>query len=252
MDNNEQGKKCLSSCMRTIIIGAGALVLGFGIGFVISGGCSGLSPMGMVRSLESRAASLTPGEDGAILATIEDETITRKTFDQQLSLFLTSNQRMSQEEIVKMKNNPRFLKQFLRQLVDNRILLKAMEKDPDFMNNPELLVFMNLSLSDALQKYYLYKKAGNISVDTNVSDADVEKAYNQLKADPRYAERLDRVPFDQLKTMLSQEIVKQRQMAEVQDLLNKVKAGFRHSVHDEIFGKTPHGTNDAPVMPGMK
>ena len=158
---------------------------------------------------------------------------------------------MSQEEIVKMKNCPRFLKQFLRQLVDNRILLKAMEKDPDFMNNPELLVFMNLSLSDALQKYYLYKKAGNISVDTNVSDADVEKAYNQLKADPRYAERLDRVPFDQLKTMLSQEIVKQRQMAEVQDLLNKVKAGFRHSVHDEIFGKTPHGTNDAPVMPGM-
>ena len=76
MDNNEQGKKGLSSCMRTIIIGAGALVLGFGIGFVISGGCSGLSPMGMVRSLESRAASLTPGEDGAILATIEDETIT--------------------------------------------------------------------------------------------------------------------------------------------------------------------------------
>jgi hypothetical protein len=109
---------------------------------------------------------------------------------------------------------------------------------------------MNLSLADGLQKYYLYKKSGSISIDTNVSETEIEKTYNQLRADPRYAERLDRVPFDQLKSMLSQEIVKQRQMREVRDLLDKVRGGFRTHIHDEVFGKTAGSTNaPAGILP---
>jgi len=250
MEQMEQGRKGMSSCTRTIIVGVAALVVGLAAGFLLSGGASSMSPMEMVRSLESSVARLTPGDDGALLATIEDEKITRKTFDQQLSLFLKSSQRMSQEEIVKMKNNPAFLRQFLRQLVENRIVLKAMESDPEFVSNPELYVFMNLSLADGLQKYYLYKKSGSISIDTNVSETEIEKTYNQLRADPRYAERLDRVPFDQLKSMLSQEIVKQRQMREVRDLLDKVRGGFRTHIHDEVFGKTAGSTNaPAGILP---
>lgn len=244
MELMEQVKKGL--CTKAIIAALAALVIGLVLGFLLAGGSSSLSPMEMVRSLESSIASLIPGDDGALLATIEDEKITRKTFDQQLSLFLRSSQRMSQEEIVKMKNNPTFLKQFLRQLVENRIVLKAMENDPEFVNNPEMYVFMDLSLADGLQKYYLYKKTGSLSIDTNVSEAEIETTYNQLRADPRYAEQLERVPFDRLKTMLSQEILKQRQMKEVRELLDKVKGGFRLHIYDEVFGKTT-GVTNAPA-----
>jgi hypothetical protein len=52
--------------------------------------------------------------------------------------------------------------------------------------------------------------------------------------------------------MLSQEIIKQRQMQEVRELLDKVERRFRVDMHDEVFGKTAGSTNQpANILPAQ-
>jgi len=251
-ENAAAKKSCLrcTECRKFAVVIGGVLIIGLVAGFFLGGlsSPSSLTPTEIVHRLEKSIARAAPGEEGAALATIEGDTITRKLFDQQLNLFLQSAQSFSQEEIVRRKNDPAFLRQFLDQLVNNRVVLKAIEGDPEMQGNPEMLVFMNLTLADGLQKYYLYKKAGELNISTNVSDQELSEAYDQVRRNPQLAESLNRLPFDEIKLRLSQEIVRQRQMAAIRDHLMSVRDNYRIRVNDEAFGKVPQAdaTNAAP------
>jgi hypothetical protein len=203
----------------------------------------------IVRQLERNIARMAPGEDGAVLATIEGDVITRKLFDLQLSLFLESAQQHTQEEIVRMRNSPEFQRRFLRQLVENRVILKAMETDPDFQNSPEMMVFMHLTIADGMQKYYLYRKANDLSVSTNVSQEEIGRAYDQLIRDPQLRENLARLPMSEIELRLRQEIVRQRQLQEVREYLDRVRGRLRIETYDEVFGRvTDSDAADLPFL----
>ena len=236
--------------LRKLAVPLGAvLVIGLVAGYFLSGlFCSApLTPAEMIRQIEKNIARTAPGEDGSVLASIEGDVITRKLFDLQLNLFLQSGQ-YSQEEIVRRRNSPETQKLFLRQLVENRVVVKAMETEPEFQNNAELMVFLNLAIADGLQKYYLFKKTSASTVSTNVSQEELAQAYNQLNNDPQYHETIARVPFAELLPRLKDEIIRMRRLQEVREQLDKVRNRLRIDINDEVFGKTTDSTNGLPPL----
>jgi hypothetical protein len=228
-----------------IWIGA-AFVIGLALGYFITPQATS-SPTEMVRQIDTALARTAPGEDGPMLVSVGEDELTRKVFDLQLNLYLQQFQAArSQEEIMRAKNNPTFLQGFLEQLIQTRVVLKAMESDPDFQGNPELLTFMSLTLADGIPKYYLFKKSANLSVSTNVTDAEIEQAYNMVRRDPQAAANIDRLPFDEIKRYLSQEIVRQRQTQEVNEHLKKVRDKLSIVRLDEPFGKITPADSENP------
>ncbi|MDR2734119.1 MAG: hypothetical protein LBC99_05665 [Spirochaetota bacterium] len=247
-------KSCLqcTECKKLAALLGAALVIGLVAGFFLfhfSSASTSMTPLGLVRQIEAAILRAAPGEDGKVLATIEGEALTRKLFDLQLNLTLQSAQGVSQEQIVQRKNDPAFLKQFLEQVVQSRIILHAMETDPVFKGDPDLLVIMDLLLADGLSRYYLSKKASESTVSTNVSNEEVGQVYNQVRQDPQYAAIIDRLPFDEIKQRLIVDIVRQRQVAVVREQLEKVRGELRIFKYDEIFGATPGNSTNTGTSP---
>lgn len=259
-ENETPKKSCLhcAECKKLAMLLGIVLVIGLVAGYFLfhfsSASSSAMTPLGLVRQIEAAILRSAPGDDGKVLATIKDESntianITRKLFDLQLNLTLQSAQGASQGEIIQRKNDPAFLKQFLEQLVQSYLILYAMETDPLFTGDPDLLVIMDLLLADGLSKYYLAKKAGESTISTNVSNEEIGQVYNQIRQDPQYAAIIDRLPFEEIKQRLIADIVRRRQLEVVREQIEKVRGALSIKKYDEVFGATPVNPKDGGLSP---
>jgi len=238
---------CVECKKLSVLLGI-ALVIGLVAGFFLfhftSAASSSMTPLGLIRQIEDAILRSAPGDNGKVLATIKDDSgtianVVRKLFDLQLNLTLQSAQGATQEQLVQRKNDPAFLRQFLEQLVQSYTILYAMETDPLFKNDPDLLVIMDLLLADGLSKYYLAKKAGDSTVSTNVSNEEIAQVYNQIRQDPQYAQVIDRLPFDEIKQRLTVDIVRRRQLETVRKLIEDIQRALSIKTYDEVFGAAP-------------
>jgi hypothetical protein len=253
-----EGENVQKSCLRcpeckklAVLLGI-TLVIGLVAGYFLGGALSSspLSPLELVQKKKKAVIRSAPGEKGPVLATIEGEAIVRKLFDLQLNLTLQNAQGIPQEQLVQRKNDPAFLKQFLEQIIQSRIILMAMETDPVFKGDPEIPLVMDLLLVDGLSKYYLSKKAGESTVSTNVTDEEIGQIYNQVRQDPQYAAVIDRLPFDEIKERLAVDIVRQRQLEVVRKQVQEIRDMLRIAKFDDkVFGPSPMNATNAGMPP---
>lgn len=224
------------------ILIAGALVIGLALGFLggfmLKGG-GDASIVSYLETLETKIASSIKGGKGPVVATIEGSEIYKGVFDRKYDLFV-DNLPLEPDKKVQVKSNSKMLLQFLGGLVESEVLLKSLKDDTAFLTDPEFLVYLSLKTVQTVQEYYLVKKIEG-KVDQNITKEQYDAAYNQLKADPRYAQALQRIPADKIQDELKKQILRQRQMAEVKVLSDKLKQGFRIKTFDDVLLGTGKG-----------
>lgn len=210
-----------------------AAVLGvLAVGLLSGCGTNDCSVTGLMNSLENKVMDKTPGDKGEVLAVVEGEKIYRKMFDLQLDMMLQNSRGMSEAMQLKYKNSPKVLKGFLQQMVMNKVIQLELSKNSKLLQDPEFMIFIDMTLSKAIQEYYLSKKLAP-QMNTNVSEAEMNKLYSELNKDPRYRTRLARVPMKKIREMLRRQILKQRQDQLLKAELNRMQGRYRIDVRDQ-------------------
>lgn len=203
-------------------------------GGALFAGCGGgdCSVVGMLSALEKQILAKTPGDNGAVLAVVEGEKLYRKMFDLQLDMVLQNTRGLSEAQQLKAKNDPDILKQYLQQMVMNKVIQMELAKDRKMLEDPEFMIFLDMTMSKAIQEYYLMKKLGS-QMNTNVSDVELNQAYATLNKDPKYRARLARIPMAQIRQVLRGQILQQRQKKLLQEQMLKMQGKYRIDIRDE-------------------
>jgi len=199
------------------------------------------SPVEIVGMLDKMIEKSTPGDKGPVLAKIEDDVIYKKIFDLKLDMILKNTPRMSPQAQLRARNNPKLLKGYLQTMVSSKVILKEMMTDPSFKKDPEFLLFINITMVEAIQKYYLNKKLGG-SISTNVTQKEIGVLYDKMMKIPRYRKIFSRIPMKRVNRVLTSEILKQRQQKAIQSVMGKLQGKYRIDLKDHLLGGGKSGS----------
>lgn len=209
-------------------------LLGAGTQPLLRGGTA-LSGQALYRFLDRSISSRLGKAAGPTLANIEDEVISRAMFDTKLELILRL-EGADDKQIAEKKKDTDFQQGLLKKLAYNRVVCRELLKNPRTARKLELLILIHMSVTDALQKYFVMTKVVP-TVDQKVDEKEIAAIYDKMREDPNYNQLLSRLPMVKVKQYITSRIIGQRTKQRFQDMLEKLIGSYRIHIKDDAFGK---------------
>ena len=161
-----------------------------------------------------------------VMALVDGQKIYKKMFDMQLDMLLKySGKQMSAKERKIKKTDRKFLKDFLRTLISYKLILNDINSDKRLKNNTEFMLYMYSSMLDAVQKYYLHKKADLNSnrINKKITEKEIADYYNRLKLNPKFKNVLNKTPLSKIKKIIKRQIIQRRQQKMLLQIMDRLK-----------------------------
>jgi hypothetical protein len=218
---------------QSLLLRKAGLIAGamFFVVFLSIAGCGSSSdPFSLIERFQEIMAEQGTGK-GEIIAKIEGTPIYKNVFDMQVDMALKYSG-MSPEEQLRERNDIESQKQMLESAVLSQAIMEDMRNDPEILNDPEFIVFINMTLMQGLQQYYIAKKL-DTRISMEVTAQDIAREYDELIKNPQFRDQLSRAPKAEVDRALSRQVLQRRRQSAMQKLLLDLQGKYRITKYEE-------------------
>ena len=216
---NSGTKKALSAIIVLLVVAAAAFACG-----------NSSDPFSLLERFQDMMAAQGASR-GEVLATVEGTPIYKNVFDMQVDMALKYSG-LTPEQQLQQRNDLDNLKQMLESAVLSQAIFEDMRQDPEILNDPEFIVFINMTIMQGLQQYYLARRLeGRINME--VTQQDIANEYDELIKNPQFRDQLNRMPKAEVDRLLSRQVLQRRQQAAMQRLLLDLQGKYRITKYED-------------------